>query len=309
MKICVVGAGSLGCAIGGTLAENGNDVWLVNRSKERVAAIKKNGLVMRTGDRERTVKVNATTACAEVGEVDLVIILVKSFHTREAMQSAAPLIAPNTVVLSLQNGLGHEEVLSEFVPASHVMLGKSYVGGQLLDLNTVIAGTENKETIIGEFDGAISPRAQAIANAFNASGLRCEVSPNILGVVWDKIFVNVATGAVSGISGLPYGELYQSKELEATAIAAVSEAMRVSKAAGIKTSFTDPQAAWHKAGGGLPYEFKASMLQSLEKGSVTEIDFVNGAVVRAGKKFGVPTPVNETLVACIKGIERRVCGG
>ncbi len=309
MKICVLGAGSLGCAIGGTLAENGNEVWLVNRSAKRVAAIAQHGLIMRTGERERTVKVNATTDCTDVGTVDLVIVLVKSFHTRDAMQNAAPLIAPDTVVLSLQNGLGHEEVLAEFVPAAQIMLGKSYVGGQLLDLNTVIAGTVGKETIIGEFNGTVSPRIQKIADTFNSAGLKAEISANILGVVWDKIFVNVATGAVSGISGLPYGELYQSKELEATAIAAVTEAMAVSRAAGIKTSFTDPKAPWDKAGGGLPYEFKASMLQSIEKGSITEIDFVNGAVVRAGKKWGVPTPVNETLVACIKGIERRVCRG
>lgn len=309
MKICVLGAGSLGCAIGGTLAEGGHEVWLVNRSLERVGAIAQNGLVMRTGERERTVRVHATTHCAAVGEVDLVIVLVKSFHTRDAMQTAAPLVGSNTVVLSLQNGLGHEDVLSEFVPRAQIMLGKSYVGGQLIGLNSVIAGTVDKENIIGEFDGVASPRAQHIAAAFNGAGLRCEVSSNILGVVWDKIFVNIATGALSGITGLPYGDLYQIAEVEATAIAAVNEAMAVSRAAGIVTSFTDPKATWQKAGFGLPYTFKASMLQSIEKGSVTEIEFINGAVVRAGKKFGVPTPINETLVACIKGIERRVCRG
>ena len=82
--------------------------------------------------------------------------------------------------------------------------------------------------------------------------------------------------------------------------------MAVAQAAGIQLSFTDPRAPWLKAGAGLPYEFKASMLQSIEKGSITEIDFINGAVVAAGKNFGIPTPVNETLVACIKGIERRM---
>jgi 2-dehydropantoate 2-reductase len=308
MKICVLGAGSLGCAIGGTLAEGGNEVWLVNRSAERVAAIAQHGLIMRTLDRERTVKVHATTDCAEVGAVDLVILLVKSFHTRDAMKNAAPLIAKHTVVLSLQNGLGHEEVLADYVPTTQIMLGKSYVGGQLLSLNTVIAGTTDKETIIGEFDGTLSPRIQNIADVFNAAGLIAEISTNILGVVWDKIFVNVATGAVSAITGLPYGDLYQIKEIEDTALDAVKEAMQVSRAAGITTSFTDPKAVWLKAGTGLPHSFKPSMLQSVEKGSITEIDFVNGAVVRAGKKWGVPTPVNETLVACIKGVERRVCG-
>jgi len=97
--------------------------------------------------------------------------------------------------------------------------------------------------------------------------------------------------------------MYQVPELEATACAAVLEAMAVAKAKGIKLSITEPQVAWDKAGRGLPFEFKASMLQTLEKKSVTEIDYINGAVVQAGKLLGIPTPVNETLSALIKGIE------
>jgi 2-dehydropantoate 2-reductase len=126
--------------------------------------------------------------------------------------------------------------------------------------------------------------------------------------MWDKLLVNVATGALSGISGLPYGLLYAVPELKATAIAAVAEAMAVARASGVTLSFDDPEQPWAKAGAGLPFEFKASMLQSIEKGSITEIDFINGAVVRGGRKHGIATPVNETLVAAIKGIERRLKG-
>jgi 2-dehydropantoate 2-reductase len=97
-------------------------------------------------------------------------------------------------------------------------------------------------------------------------------------------------------------------EIEATAIAAVAEAMAVARASGVKLSIQSPRDAWVMAAEGLPYEFKTSMLQSLEKGSITEIDFINGAVVRQGERLGVPTPVNRTLVACIKGIERRLRG-
>jgi 2-dehydropantoate 2-reductase len=122
--------------------------------------------------------------------------------------------------------------------------------------------------------------------------------------MWDKLLVNVATGALSGITRLTYGDLYAVPEVEACAVAAVAEAMAVAKAAGIALGSTEPRQAWVKAADGLPAAFKASMLQSLEKGSVTEIDFVNGAVVRWGAKYGVPTPVNQALVACIKGIER-----
>jgi 2-dehydropantoate 2-reductase len=138
----------------------------------------------------------------------------------------------------------------------------------------------------------------------SAAGLDTTVSNNIMGTVWDKLLVNVATGALSGITRLPYGELYQVPELEACAVAAVSEAMAVAQACGVRLSITKPLDAWRRAGAGLPFEFKNSMLQSLEKGSVTEIDFINGAVVQQGARYGIPTPVNQTLVAAIKGLEK-----
>ena len=130
-----------------------------------------------------------------------------------------------------------------------------------------------------------------------------------MGAMWDKILVNVATGAITGITRLVYGLMYQVPELEATACAAVLEAMTVAKAKGIKLSITDPQVAWNKAGRGLPFEFKASMLQTLEKNSITEIDYINGAIVQAGKTLGISTPVNETLVSLIKGIEFGILKG
>jgi 2-dehydropantoate 2-reductase len=158
--------------------------------------------------------------------------------------------------------------------------------------------------VIGKPDGGLSARAQRVAEVFNGAGLDTNVSRNITGVIWDKLLVNVATGALSAITRLSYGPLYQSLELQATATAAVAEAMAVAQASGIRLSITDPAEPWRLAGAGLPPEFKPSMLQSLEKGSITEIDFINGAVVREGEKVGVATPVNRTLVACIKGLER-----
>jgi 2-dehydropantoate 2-reductase len=240
--------------------------------------------------------------------VDLVIVLVKSFDTRAVIESAADVIGDHTVVLSLQNGMGHEDMLAEVVGRGKVLAGKTYVGGVMLAPGHIIAGTRGKDTYIGELDGAITLRVQAIADTFNRAGLNTTVSANIVGAMWDKLLVNVATGALSGITGLTYGDLYAVPEVKATALAAVNEAIAVAKAAGVALSFESAQQAWDKAAEGLPPEFKASMLQSLEKGSLTEIDFINGSVVRGGKKHGVPTPVNEALVACIKGIERGLKG-
>ena len=308
MKIGIVGAGALGCAMGGVLTEAGHEVWLINRNAEQVEAMNRRGLTLRTGGIDRTVAVRAATTAAPAGRVDLVIVLVKSFHTAEAMQAATSLLGPETVVLSLQNGLGHEDVLAGIVGRERLLAGKTYVGGTQLAPGHVLAGTVNKLTLIGEPGGGVSERARRVASAFSQAGLDTRVSENIMGAIWDKLLVNVATGALSGITRLPYGLLYQSPELQACAVAAVSEAMAVARASGVTLSIAEPVHAWRMAGADLPFEFKPSMLQSLEKGSVTEIDFINGAVVRQGAKVGVPTPINETLVACIKGIERGLAG-
>jgi 2-dehydropantoate 2-reductase len=290
--------------MGGALTEAGNEVWLINRNADQVDAMKSNGLLLRDAGVDRTVAVHASTTAHGVGTVDLVLVLVKSFHTAAAMAGATALLGPDTVVLSLQNGLGHEDILSGIVGRARVLAGKTYAGGTRLGLGHVMVGIKGKDTHIGELDGGMTERVRRIAATFVAAGLDTTVSDNIMGTIWDKLLVNVATGALSGITGLPYGDLYAVPELEACALAAVAEAMAVARASGITLSTTDARQPWVKAAQGLPPEFKASMLQSLQKGSITEIDFVNGAVVQQGRKCGVPTPFNQALVACIKGMER-----
>jgi 2-dehydropantoate 2-reductase len=303
MKIAILGAGSLGCSIGGVLAEAGNDVWLINRNAKLVEVLNRNGLTLRDGGVDRVVRVQAATSAQQVGVVDLVVVLVKSFDTTVAMTAAMALLGPQTHVLSLQNGVGHEEILAELVGRERVIGGKTYAGGSQLGVAHISIGTRGKETIIGELDGGASERTMQIAALFTEAGLQTTVSNNIMQTIWEKLLVNVSTGALCAITKLPYGKLYAVPEVEATAVAAVAEAMAVAQATGVKLTTTDPKQAWLKAAAGLPPEFKTSMLQSLEKGSVTEIDFINGAVVRQGQKYGIPTPVNQTLVACIKGIE------
>jgi len=306
MKVCILGAGALGCAIGASLGEAGSDVWLVNRSQAHVDALRASGLTLVGSDGERTVPVKAVTRCSDVGLADLVIVLVKSLDTREAIAGAAPLIGPDTTVLSLQNGLGHEDILADVVGRERVIAGKTYAGGVLLGPGRIIAGTRGKATCIGELDGSVSERIRAIAAEFNRAGLATTVSTNIMGMMWDKLLINVATGALSGITRLAYGDLYAVPEVQEIALAAVAEAMAVARAAGIELETTRPEQAWLRAAEGLPPEFKASLLQSLEKRSRTEIDFINGSVVRWGERYGIATPVNRTLVACIKGIERAI---
>jgi 2-dehydropantoate 2-reductase len=183
------------------------------------------------------------------------------------------------------------------------MAGKTYAGGVLLGPGRVIAGTKDKWTYIGELDGRITARASRIAETFTRAGLPTEVSANIMGTMWDKLLINVATGALAGITRLPYGGLYGVPEVKECALAAIAEGIAVAKALGVELTSDKPEDAWNLAAEGLPKEFKTSMLQSIEKGAPTEVDFINGSVVRGGERTKVPTPVNKVLVACIKGIE------
>jgi 2-dehydropantoate 2-reductase len=308
MKFAILGAGALGSAMGGVLTEAGHEVLLITRNRAHVDAINQTGLVLQTNGLDRTVRAHAASSAQGQSPVDCVILLVKSAQTHEAMAASTSLLGPDTCVLSLQNGLGHEDVLAQLIGLQRVLLGKTYVGGQMIAPGHVICGHIGKDTQIGELDGTVSLRVQAIARAFNAAGLVTTVSDNIMGTVWDKLFINVATGAISGITRLAYGQLYQMPQLQECGVAAVAEAMQVAKARGVRTSITDPLQAWLKAGAGLPAEFKPSILQTLERGVRSEIDFINGAVVQLGAQLGVPTPVNATLWACIKGIEKNMAG-
>ena len=306
MKVCVLGAGAMGSSIGGLLAEGGSEVYLIDTWAEHVDAINSRGLKLRVGASEKVVKVRAAADCWGIGPADLIIVLVKSFHTREAIEMAGPIIGGTTVIMSLQNGLGNEEIIAEVVGRKQVLGGRTFAGGSLLAPGQVIASTMGKPTYIGELDGKTTERVTRIAGEFERAGLLITVSPNIVGIMWDKLLVNVATGAHCGITGLPYGGLYKMPELRDCALEAVAEGIAVARANGVGLSTKAPEEAWFKASEGLPEDFKPSILQSLEKGLRTEIDFINGAVVRFGAKCNVPTPVNWTLVAGIKGIEYRI---
>lgn len=306
MKICMLGTGSLGSTIGGTLAQGGSEVYFVDQWKEHIDKINENGLKMTDEKEDWYVKVDARTSAEGIGPVDLVIVLVKSFATKEAVSQLKEtnVIGENTLVMSLQNGLENEETIAEVVGEANVISGKTYVGGRLLSPGYVSAGVKGKYTYIGELTGEITDRIQAVCDEFNKAGLLCEVSDNIKGLIWDKLLINVAAGALCGITRLPYGPLYEEEYIKETAVAAIQEGIDVAKAAGVKLKSEDSEYPWYAASEGLPETFKTSILQSLELKRPTEIDFINGSVVEWGKKFGIPTPVNQTLVTCVKGIEK-----
>jgi len=237
------------------------------------------------------------------GPVDLIVIMVKCFHTREAIENALPIIGDNTTVLSLQNGLGSEDVISDMLGKDRVLRGSTYVGGVLIGPGEVMIGRKGKLTYIGELDGDMSERVNRIGELFDQAGLKTIISDKIYGILWKKLLVNVAVGPLSAITRLPHGGMSQVNQAVECATEAVREALAVAKAIGVELSIDNPKDIWHVATDGLPYEHKASVLQDIEKGSKTEIDYINGIIVKLGEKYKIPTPVNKALVAGVKGIE------
>ena len=302
----MIGAGSLGSAVGGTLAAAGNDVVLVTRNRPHAEAIKAAGLVLDDGETRRSIQVKAATTYDDLAPVDLAIVLVKSFDTQSAVEAAIPILTADTTVLTLQNGVGCEETIADVIGADRVVAGRTFIGGRVTAPGVVEFGVIGRRTTIGELDGSTTPRIQRIAATFEAAGMATDISTDIVVMMWEKLFVNVATGAWSALTGLPYGELSVHPEVESMAIATVAEAIDVARRLGIDVVTTDPEVPWRRAWEGLPYGFKASMLQSIEKGSRTEADVMHGAVCRGGRQAGVPTPINDTLLAAVKGLEHRL---
>lgn len=305
MNIAVLGAGSLGSAIGGTLALAGNDVTLIGRAAH-VDAINKSGLTLVTPEGEERVSLRAQTTAEGLAPAELVLVLCKAFDTKDCIETNRAVTGPETIVLSLQNGLGNEDLLRELLDPKQVIAGKTYIGGMILDPGKVQSTTAGKQTFIGEYGGPITPRIEMIAQLFNDASMECIASARMKNIIWDKLLINMATEAVCGISRLPYGDFYQHPELYATAVAAVQEGIQVAIAEGIILTRHDPHEVLELARENPPYDFKPSILQSLEKHRRTEIDVINGAVVAYGKRHEIATPVNETLMACVKGIERYI---
>ena len=306
VQVVVIGAGSLGSAIGGTLSLAGHDVVLITRNRAHVDAVNQSGLRLDDGAVVRVAQPVADTEFQGHRAADLAIVLVKSFDTADAVRAAEPVIGPTTTVLTLQNGVGCEETTAGIVGRERVIAGRTFVGGRIVEPGVVEYGVAGRRTTIGELDGGVTPRIEQIAAMFRAAGMDTDVSTDITAMMWEKLFVNVATGAWSALTRLPYGELSVDPDVEPMAIATVAEAIGVARALGVAVTTTDPAEPWRRAWEGLPAGFQASMLQSVLSGRRTEVDVMHGAVCRGGREAGVATPINDTLWAAVRGLERHL---
>lgn len=301
MRIVVVGPGALGCFIAGLLSKNA-EVWLLDKDASRVERIlQKEGIFCEGISRKWQAKVPITVRGADIGQADLVILCVKSYDTKKALVHAREVIGENTIVLTLQNGLGNAEVISEVIGQDKVLCGVTLHGVTLLEEGKVSHQGEGL-TVIGNLGGKIPAQVRQVREIFNKSNLETKVSRDIKGILWSKLIINVGINAVSAVTRLKNGRLIEFEGTAEILRAAVTEAVKVAKKRRVKLIYDDPLAKVEAVCEATATNV-SSMLQDVIHKKRTEVDFINGVIVRQGRSAGIPTPVNLTLVNLIKAIE------
>jgi 2-dehydropantoate 2-reductase len=291
-----MGAGAVGCYFGGMLARAGHQVTLIARP-QHVEAIARDGLRMETKTFDEHVRLNATTEVAGARDADVVLFSVKSAHTEAAGRQLKPFLRPDTLVLCLQNGVDNAERLRTVLPEHEVAAAVVYVA-------TEMAGPGHlRHHGRGELVLEPARASERLAQALVAAGVPTEVSANVRGALWLKLVINCAYNPISAIAQRPYGENVQGVGIWDVMRDVVDECMAVAAADGVQFP-ADPQLTTRRLVETMPAQY-SSTAQDLARGKPTEIDYLNGYVVRRGEALGIPTPANRALWALVKLIETK----
>jgi 2-dehydropantoate 2-reductase len=298
----------MGCLIAAFLSklfasskDSENKVWILDRNKERAAYLNKRGISVEGISGNWQAHVKATAEVKEIAKTDLIIICVKSYDTKEAIVHAKPLIGETTQILTLQNGIGNVEILGEVVGFDKVIAGVTSQGATLIDMGHIRHAGKG-ETIIGRLDGKIPVEMRYLRDMFNQAGLDLRISRDITGLLWSKLIINVGINALTGITRLRNGKLIEFEGTRRILQESVAEATRVAKRKRIKLIYDDSLAKVESVCEATATNV-SSMLQDVLRKKRTEIDFINGVIVRQAQGLGIPVPVNAMLVELIKTIE------
>ncbi len=301
MKIVIVGPGAMGCLFGAFLAKSGQDIWLLDKNKERCGVINQKGISVEGVSGAWHAQVRATADTAEIGQADLIIICVKSYNTKDAVIGAKSMAGENTQFLTLQNGIGNIEIVSEVVGADKVIGGVTNLGATLLETGKIRHAGKG-ETVIGRIDGKIPVEMRAIREIFNKVGLETRISRDIKGLLWSKLIINAGINALTAVTRLNNGRLVEFEGTRKILREAVTEAVRIAKRKRIKLIYDDPLAKVEAVCEATETNV-SSMLQDVLRKKRTEIDFINGVIVRQGQELGIPVPVNSLLSDLVKTVE------
>jgi 2-dehydropantoate 2-reductase len=295
MKTAILGAGAVGCFYGGMLARAGREVVLIGRP-QHVEAIRRDGLRMETLSFDEQVKVTARCDAGGITGADMVLCCVKSTDTTVAAAEMAPHLAPGAIVLSLQNGYDNAQRLQE-------LLGRP-VHPAVVYVATEMAGPGHLrhhgrgELVIGPFDGSA-----AVVAEFALAGVPVQISDNVAGALWVKLIINCVYNGLSAITQLPYGRIAPGEGIAGVMDDIVAECLAVAQADGV-TVPGDIRAAVAGISKSMATQ-KSSTAHDVARGRKSEIDHINGYVLKRGAALGIATPVNRTIHALVRLLENR----
>jgi 2-dehydropantoate 2-reductase len=299
-KIAVVGAGGVGGYFGGKLALAGKDVTFIARG-EHLKALQNNGLRVISVKGDFHLPVKATDNPAQVGPVEVVLFCVKSYSTEEAARQCLPLMGPETVVISLQNGVDNEEKLAAILGREKILGGVAYIGAGIKEPGVILHTLPGKFAF-GELPGGISPRVKELEQFFQAAGVEAKANENIQKALWDKLMWNAAFNGISAATGATLDEIGEEPLGKEWVRKVMEEVRAVAAASGIE--LVVERMEYFVESSIKSKGVKTSTLQDLEAGKPLEAEALNGMVVKKGQELGVPTPYNFGLYAALSMIDK-----
>lgn len=300
MKIAVLGAGAMGSLFAAKLSAC-HDVLILDLNAARIASVKADGLrVMEQDGSVTTGRPSASLPKDAQGEYDLVLVFVKAMFTKAALEGIRSIIGPDTLLLTLQNGGGHEEVLSEFVPMENVLIGTTQHNASVRPDGSIHHGGSGM-TVIGSLAGN-DLAAQRVVDAFAAAGFDMQASANVRRAVWQKLMTNVSLSALTGVFQMPLGFVTQSASAWALCEILIREAVAVAAADGVEFDAEEKIEEVRKVSVNGPMGI-TSICADLQNGRMTEVDTISGSVVRAAKRLGMEAPHHEMMVMLIHAFE------
>lgn len=304
MKIVVAGPGSMGLLYGGYLSLE-NEVFMLGRDSEKMKLINENGIVIKEKDGERCFKVSATTKPGEIGAADLIIIFVKTYDSEKVLESCREIIGENTILMSLQNGLGNEKALLKFAKPENVIVGNTNQGSSRINEYSINHSGLGK-TFLGVTQGK-AERFAYIAEAFERCGFECELSNDVKSLIWNKLMINASSSVLSGLLQVPQGYIAQDEYAWSIEKKLIEELCDVANADGYSFSKEEQAERLFKHLEAAPSGL-TSIYHDLKNHRKTEVLSINGAVVDAANRLGVQVPTHELIVSLVKAMENRTGG-
>jgi 2-dehydropantoate 2-reductase len=301
MRVCVVGCGAVGSLFAANLAQLDDvEVWAYDLDANHVEAINERGLRL-SGAGEVVGQVRATSEPGELPACDFGIVATKAMHTASAIEAASDALE-SAAVASVQNGVGNEEAIAEHV--GKVIRGTTFPAGRVVEPGHVQWDVKG-DTTLGPFEASPAPMADVVrlAEACTRAGLPTNAVPDARGPQWRKVIFNAATNPIGALTGLTHGRVCEREDLRRLVAALVDEGKAVATAMGIELDADPEELIDHAAKPEVAYDHKASMLQDVEARRQTEVDYLNGGIVRFGGEHGVPTPLNAAVAVLVKGLE------